>query len=229
MKPLDWFKAAALLALTFALVESGLFVRRASIEFTKFTPIADKLTKLTSDADQTVLHLDKTAGVLNDAAKQQAEYWPKELQETRKVTAAAKELIVRTDLSLNGGPSVRGVLPGLTGAIGTTNDAIEHLTADIDSTHNQISPVLDNLALSTDAMAKQTPVILQNLQETSKQTVLVSENVAGTTDELHGTATDIHAYIHRETTPARGTWNLIKSFLVRFAGPSANVVTATRR
>ena len=45
---------------------------------------------------------------------------------------------------------------------------------------------------------------------------------------LDATSSDIHAFVHRETTPVRGTWNLIKNFLMEFAGPAAQVATAAK-
>src|SRR6185437_14907544 len=55
-----------------------------------------------------------------------------------------------------------------------------------------------------------------------------SANIADTTASMDASAHDVQAFIHRETTPVRGTWNVIKSFLREFAGPAAQVATATK-
>lgn len=44
---------------------------------------------------------------------------------------------------------------------------------------------------------------------------------------VDATTADIHKFVHRETTPARGTWNLIKSFL-GIAAPVAQIGTALK-
>jgi hypothetical protein len=40
--------------------------------------------------------------------------------------------------------------------------------------------------------------------------------------------TDIADFTHRELAPVKGTWNLIKHFLMEFAGPGAQVATAIK-
>jgi hypothetical protein len=42
-----------------------------------------------------------------------------------------------------------------------------------------------------------------------------------------GTA-HVDAWVDRETAPVRGTWNVLKAFLMEFAGPAASVVTAAK-
>ena len=49
-----------------------------------------------------------------------------------------------------------------------------------------------------------------------------------TTANLADTTKDIKDYVHRETAPVRGTWNVLKSFLREFAGPAAQVATAVK-
>lgn len=56
----------------------------------------------------------------------------------------------------------------------------------------------------------------------------ITANGARTSANLDATSADVRAFIHRETTPVRGTWNVIKSFLRDFAGPAAQVGTAVK-
>lgn len=60
-----------------------------------------------------------------------------------------------------------------------------------------------------------------NVQAATAQLNATSENISAATQ-------DIAAFVHRETTPVRGTWNVIKAFLREFAGPAAQVTTAIR-
>ena len=53
-------------------------------------------------------------------------------------------------------------------------------------------------------------------------------NIASGTAHLDASAADVQTFIHRETTPVRGTWNVIKAFLQEFAGPAAQVATAAK-
>lgn len=42
------------------------------------------------------------------------------------------------------------------------------------------------------------------------------------------TTADFAAFVHRETTPIRGTWNVLRSTLEHLAAPAANVATAIK-
>lgn len=53
-------------------------------------------------------------------------------------------------------------------------------------------------------------------------------HVDGMAGNLDATSADISAFVHRETTPVRGTWNVVKAFLREFAGPAAQVTTAIK-
>ncbi len=213
----------ALIALTYFFLEAGLFVRSARLQL---PDVFSNANVLLSHADTTITNIDATAGVLNDAAKAQASYWPKELQETQKVTAAAKTLIVRTDLSLNGGSSVPGDLPALAQSLAGMQRLVEHSASDLDDTTNRVQPILANLLTASKGAAD--TMSDPDITATLRQVRLTSENVAGTTANLDSTSHDIQQFVHRETAPVKGTWNVIKSFLVSFAGPMAQVATAAK-
>lgn len=53
-------------------------------------------------------------------------------------------------------------------------------------------------------------------------------HVDGTSAEVEGTAHDVHVFVHRETEPIRGTWEIIKHFLFEVAGPASNVASAIK-
>src|SRR6185312_6623812 len=75
-------------------------------------------------------------------------------------------------------------------------------------------------ALSDSVNSELSPIFARTSQSAA--------NIADTTASMDASAHDVQAFIHRETTPVRGTWNVIKSFLREFAGPAAQVATATK-
>jgi len=135
------------------------------------------------------------------------------LAELHDTLAELHVTIARTDSSLNG-PG--GVLLQLAGAG-------EQLTAD----EKLLEPVLANAsaAAANAARLSADPAIagiLANLNATSSST-------AGTAANIDATTGDIRAFVHRETAPVKGTWNVIKSFLMEFAGPVAEIFTASHK
>lgn len=95
-------------------------------------------------------------------------------------------------------------------AVGSVSLAVHQLTADGHS----------SLAVLSDEANELRPSI-----EGFNQIVHSGTGIAG---NLDATTSDIKAFVHRETTPVRGTWNVIKSFLREFAGPAAQVATAVK-
>ena len=94
--------------------------------------------------------------------------------------------------------------------------------ADLDASEKQITPAIDNFNTASAQLAFQLPAILRSTNLAAASTAATAENVNMTTH-------DIQQFVHRETTPVRGTWNVIKQFLSQFAGPAAQVATATRK
>jgi hypothetical protein len=187
----------------------------------------------------TLSGVDKMVEVGTDAAQKQADFYdPKKpggaTQQIQRILVDAKKLIGRTDINLNGGldpitkQRVAGGLPSLAAALESTNALASRAALDIDTTSGRMQPILADLGAGATAFAQKTPEILQHVDDSTAQLVITSQNVAGATDDVHATTHDIAAYVHRETTPIRGTLNLIKSFLVTFAGPAAQVATAVK-
>lgn len=52
--------------------------------------------------------------------------------------------------------------------------------------------------------------------------------INGTAANVESTTADIKNFVHRETAPIRGTFNIIKAFLMEFAGPAAEVATSIK-
>ena len=108
---------------------------------------------------------------------------------------------------------------------GLERQAADSLAA-LQNTVTQIQPTLASAAETSASLAKisANPSIAESLKHidgTSAQLELTSQHI-------EGAAKDIQAFVHRETSPVRGAWNTIKSFLVTFAGPAAQVATAAK-
>jgi hypothetical protein len=83
----------------------------------------------------------------------------------------------------------------------------------------KIDPLLE--ALTARVNDPQYDAILQHADVSMANLETMSVNGARAT-------TDIADFTHRELAPVKGTWNLIKHFLMEFAGPSAQVATAIK-
>jgi hypothetical protein len=101
----------------------------------------------------------------------------------------------------------------------TVNQAIGQIMSDTHAAIASAQPGIENLnrAAGAAATAMSDPAIHDTLTHV--------DGVAGNAD---ATMSDIHGFVHRETTPVRGTWNVIKAFLMEFAGPASQVATAAK-
>jgi hypothetical protein len=155
------------------------------------------------------------------AAAEQRAYWNKTSLETYKTMAALRLIIVRTDQSVNDVlvPRISASLDASTALERTATESVADTTARLDATIDALRPAIDASIAATSAAARDLsdPAIHETLAHV--------DGVAGNADAA---SRDIAAFVHRETTPARGTWNVIKSFLREFAGPAAQVATAVK-
>jgi uncharacterized protein len=103
--------------------------------------------------------------------------------------------------------------------LGDIAPAVEQTASTVNQTILSAQPgILDlNKAAAGAATAMSDPAIHETMV-----------HVDGTAGNLDATSSDIHDFVHRETTPVRGTWNVIKAFLSEFAGPAAQVATAAK-
>jgi type VI protein secretion system component VasK len=177
-----------------------------------------QLTQLLTDADRTTIIV---AGTMTNLEKETRQWKDQSLAQSQSATAAASQL--NSDLQ------VLGTL------LATANSTLMKQDASLTNLEQQAGesiaatrPILSDLTATSDAFAKEVPPILQNVNDSTAQTVLVSQNVSDTTKSMDASAHDIQAFIHRETSPVTGTWNVIKGFLREFAGPAAQVATAIK-
>jgi ABC-type transporter Mla subunit MlaD len=207
------------------LIEGALFLRSARLDI---APIAASTQRAIDNADSllhqtgvTIEQINEATQKFSAAADQQTAYWQKTQLQVYKLITDTKEIMVRSDRSLND-----VLVPRISASLDASTDlqvsAMRNLTdttARIDDTIDALRPMIDNgiRATAAAATAMSDPAIHETLT-----------HVDGVSGNLDTTSADIQAFVHRETTPVRGTWNVVKKFLQEFAGPAAQVATATK-
>jgi ABC-type transporter Mla subunit MlaD len=162
------------------------------------------------------------------AATEQRAYWNKTSLETYKTMAALRLTIVRTDESLN-----NVLLPKLATSLDATAALEASAASDLSDVTGKVDRTIDALRPEIDASIGATQAASAAMETASKtmadpaihETLAHVDGVAGNLDATSG---DIRQFVHRETTPVRGTWNVIKAFLRDFAGPAAQVATSVK-
>lgn len=86
---------------------------------------------------------------------------------------------------------------------------------------SQAQPILKNASEATRLASNGLSESLPDLQATVKSTAATATNVEATTK-------DVRDFAHRELAPVKGTFNIIKNFLLQFAAPIATVVTSAK-
>jgi hypothetical protein len=227
---LRYLTALLLIAALFPVIEAGILLRRVQ----RAVPVvmAD-VSASTNGASDTLARVNSVIVEVHNAAQKEAAYYDPAVpggptQQITRLIVDAKSLVGRTDISLNGMGEHPGVLQNLSVAISASAGLTQRAASDLDDTTASVRPILSNLARSSDALATGLPPILSNLQSTSAQTVVISQNTADTTRNIDLTTHDIQQFVHRETTPIRGTFNVIKGFIKDFGGAASGGVTAYR-
>lgn len=210
------------------LFEGAMFLRAARLDL---APIADTLKKTNALIDQTATaekNAIATAGQYSDQLARQSADWQKSQLQVYKSITDFKEILVRTDRSLND-VLVPRLAATLDASVTLQNSAAQNITATtgrIDSTIDALRPAIDNsinaTAAAANAMAD--PAIHESLTHAAG----ASANFEGMSADGKKITGDTAAFIHRETAPVTGTWNLIKKFLFEIAGPAAAVATAVK-
>lgn len=142
-------------------------------------PIAADCQELASNANNVLISAHDTELKLNAAADAESAYWDKASRESLKVIAATKEVLVRTDCNLNGGPGCPGALPMLTATLkntaGLTQETQEQISA--------LGPAIQNLSKASASAAEimSDPSIRDSLR-----------NVDATSIQMAGVAADAH-------------------------------------
>lgn len=212
---------AATSGVLFLLVEAGLFIREERINSDKITgqtvglalPIKNALAQIAAAAKT----FAQVGAQERNAFQEQQNYF-------RGLTARTNTLFdtANTTLTVFNATVLPRVAAALDGTTALETDAARDLTdttIKIDDTIGALRPMIDGgiHATTAAAAAMSDPAIHETLA-----------HVDGVAGNLDATSGDIRGFVHRETTPVRGTWNVIKSFLMEFAGPAAQVATAAK-
>jgi ABC-type transporter Mla subunit MlaD len=180
----------------------------------------DNVNRLVREAAQTSANLRHATAEWETSSKQQAAYFTAAALKTGAVLDSAQSAIASIERSAD-------TLNLELSDIGTRSAAsMAEIASSVEQTQKDLAPVLANAAAATANVAKASadPSIaesLKHLDGTAGQLELTSQHIEGATK-------DIQAFVHRETSPVRGTWNLIRSFIATLAGPLAQVATAAK-
>lgn len=94
--------------------------------------------------------------------------------------------------------------------IDTSNATVGHLGDSTDAVIARLDPILGDLAHSSADLASQTPIILQNVSNTSRNAADGTAQLVLTAQDLHKMGDDTAEFIHRETRPVKGVYNTAK-------------------
>jgi hypothetical protein len=220
-KTASLFGTIALLAIAIAILvffyEMSLLARSLRVD----------LGALTANTNALLVTANQAAGQARDASEQaklaaveQRAYWNKTSLETYKTMASLRLTIVRVDHSVND-----DLAPRLGRSLDATTDLSRTAAANLARTMEELQPTLSNLGRASAAAAvaseEASKIIadphiretLANLEETSAFAKATADASAQTMQHVEGSTRDIQAYVHRETAPARGTWNLFRELL----------------
>lgn len=164
------------------------------------------------------------------AADQQTASWKRIDTEIAKTVADVHDITVHTDLSLNGTDAHRewGVIPRIgtvadtaTITVGELGDAARQLGSIAPDVAKVISQVgVDSHAIFLSANGQLTDPAIHETFMRIADSSLHFDSMAASGD---ASMLDVKAFVHRETTPVRGTWNVIRGFVRDFGGPIATV------
>jgi hypothetical protein len=211
--------------LSVLLIEGALFVREARID-------ADKITGEAAGWNRGVWNVlgDTSAAMLVVAqigAKERNDF---DAQQTYYKNLSSKSGALLDSLTSSVDAFNNTVLPRVAAALdGTT--ALETTAAqDLADTTMKIDASIDSLTSGTremiDGGIKATTAAAAAMSDPAIHETLV--HVDGVAGNLDATSGDVRTFVHRETTPVRGTWNEVKAFLAWIAGPLAQVATAAK-
>lgn len=207
------------------LIEGALLLREARIDEDKITGEAIGLALPTKNAEAQIASAAKTFAQVGaqerDTFQQQQQYF----RDLSTRSDALLDSVTRTVNTFNISvlPRVAGALDGTTALETNAARDLTDTTIKIDDTIDALAPPIQKMI---DGGIRATTAAAAALSDPSiHETETHLDGVAGNLDASSG---DIRAFVHRETAPVRGTWNVIKAFLAEFAGPLAQVATAAK-
>lgn len=138
-----------------------------------------------------VIHADATIEKLRDAADTQTAYWNKSAAESAKTVRAVRQLIDRTDRSLND-----KLIPNLDADANSVGTASQADLAQLSTTITSLNRVVQDLDTQVND-----PAIRASLDNTAASTA----ELRATMGDVHRATGDLAEAVHRETRPASWT------------------------
>ena len=201
-----------LAASSFAAIEAGLLLRQARKDE---MALAKQSSQVMSETSATVADVNRTVLVVGGVAAQ-----IRAIAKEEHAQSQTQARLINQDLTKLG-----AAIDTINGAVQNQNvqlTSIETQTSfDLTDTDRQLNETFDALQPAIQSIANGVPVIVQNAEDTSGQVSQMAQHGNAATQNVEVTTGYVRDYVHRLTTPVRGTWNFIKSLLV----PIANIRT----
>jgi hypothetical protein len=192
--------------------------------------------ELIPQAKAVVQQASTTIDKASNAVTVQESYWNEELRETKKATADLHDLLIHTDISLNGKTGTLAkvnneIIPRINGTLDATSSSIYSISgnstrvlSDADLSVAQLTKIEEKISAKMDnpaygKMLSNADASMASIKEVAAQSVLISRNVERTT-------ADVQTIADEWAAPIKGTWGHIKAFLFEIAGPAASVAAA---
>ena len=210
------------------LVEGVLLVRELRIDADKIASEMVGLALPTKNALAQVASAGKTFAQVGeherDAFQQQQDYFKGLSLRTNALLDSANTTVTLFNTSVL--PRVATSLDASAALETSAMRSLTDTTIKIDDTIDALRPMIDGgiRATTSAANAMADPAVHDTLAHFDA----VAGNLEGMSQDGRRVTSDVAAFTHRELAPVRGTWNLIKSFLVEFAGPLSSVATAAK-
>lgn len=204
---------------SYFLVEGGLLEREARLKVDdvagQYVRLVEPGMKAEASLAAAGLTIAQVGAKERSAFDAQQKYFEDLSKRTNMLLDSANETI--KEVNQNVIPRSIESLSSLDLLIRSSTNSVESVSVETQETIAAARPLLEEL--QSRAADLRTPI---------NDGGAVMQHGAGIAANLEATTGDIKNFVHRETTPVRGTWNIIKAFLKEFAGPLAQTATAVK-
>jgi hypothetical protein len=195
---------------SFFFFEGGMLLRHTDKDLAS---IKDDVHATMQNSDtvlkQTTAVLARVNGTVYEfskAAEDQSAYYKKTQLQVYKLITDAKEIMVRTDRSLND-----VLVPKLAKSVDASVDLERAAVGDLQSTTERVNATIDALQPAISGINLTSEAAATAFSDPAIHSTLVHVDAAA--GNVEGSSADIRAYIHRMTAPARGVYNFFKEVL----------------
>jgi len=184
--------------------------------------LVPRIDKTLQDADAAMVAV---VGIQRDTTRTEAEMAGLLNQTRRSMLTAAQEqqLVSNANRVLADADRAVQQFGDAAQSLGTAGPAVAETVRNIGGdSHDVLAASLQGAeALTTDLQQPEIKAAADAMERAAESTAETARNAADA-------SADIKVWVHRETTPVRGTWNIVKAFLREFAGPAAQVAAAAK-